>query len=154
MKILILLLLIHSSLSASTIIGIVTRVADGDTITVTVNDKTKHRVRLAEIDAPELTGQVYGKASRAYLITLIHNKQVLVEYSKKDRYGRLIGTVKAQTVNINEAMIKAGLAWHYKYYSKSKSLGELEKKAQKNKLGLWKQINPVAPWIFRRSKKL
>ena len=116
MKILITLVLLSTSLVAETITGKVISVADGDTITILV-DKTKHRIRLAEIDAPELKGQPYGKASKAHLSALVYNKLVLVEYTKKDRYGRLIGTVTSQKVNVNEAMVIAGLAWHYKLYA-------------------------------------
>lgn len=152
MKILITLVLLSTSLVAETITGKVISVADGDTITILV-DKIKHRIRLAEIDAPELKGQPYGKASKAHLSALVHNKLVLVEYTKKDRYGRLIGTVTSQKVNVNEAMVKAGLAWHYKFYSKSKILSTMEKKAKADKAGLWKQNKPVAPWTFRRAKK-
>jgi len=153
MKALIIMVLISSSLIAETIRGKVISVADGDTITILV-DKKKHRIRLAEIDAPEMKGQPYGKASKAHLSELVYNKRVLVEYSKKDRYGRLIGTVTVQKVNINEAMVRAGLAWHYKYYSKSRILSALELKAKAEKAGLWKQKKPIPPWTFRRSKKL
>jgi micrococcal nuclease len=43
-----------------------------------------------------------------------------------------------------------GLAWHYKQYNKDEELAKLEQQAQQNKIGLWSQSNPVAPWDFRR----
>ena len=65
--------------------GLVTRVADGDTITVITANQTKLRIRMMGIDAPEtpkgakFPGQPYGKKAEAYLKQLIEHKRVKVE---------------------------------------------------------------------------
>jgi len=57
--------------------GEVVRVHDGDTITV-VRDKTRVRVRLRGVDAPE-KGQPFGRDARQLTSKLVLGKQVRVE---------------------------------------------------------------------------
>jgi endonuclease YncB( thermonuclease family) len=67
--------------------GIVTRVSDVDTVTVTVitSNQTKLCIRMWGIDAPEtpkgtkFPGQPYGKEAEAYLKQLVESKRVRVE---------------------------------------------------------------------------
>ena len=70
--------------------GRVMRVIDGDTIVVWTN-----RVRLAEIDAPEMR-TAEGPASKAALAKLIDNKIVVVHWWKRGKYRRIIGYVYLQ----------------------------------------------------------
>lgn len=84
--------LVPSASFARTIEGKVIKVADGDTITVIDSNKEQHRIRLAGIDAPE-KGQPFGNASRKKLRELVAGKDVLVEFEKYDRYGRIVGKV-------------------------------------------------------------
>jgi len=51
---------------------------------------------------------------------------------------------------LNEELLKAGLAWWYRSYSKNLALGELEQRAREQGLGLWSEPLPVAPWEFRK----
>jgi len=74
--------------------GRVVRVVDGDTIAVLTADKQQHKMRLAEIDAPE-RGQPFGTKSKERLSELVGGKEVRVDWYKNDRWGRLIGTVWA-----------------------------------------------------------
>ena len=133
--------------------GKVIKVADADTITVLVAEKTQHKVRLEGIDAPE-RGQAFGTKATDALKGAIGGKPVTVKVSGKDRYGRLIGYVFAGELNLNEWLVENGWAWHYKAYSKDARLDELEKKARALKVGLWKDNNkPMAPWDYRSSKR-
>jgi endonuclease YncB( thermonuclease family) len=50
-------------------------------------------------------------------------------------------------------MLKEGLAWHYRKYSKSIELGRAEAEAKAAKKGLWADPNPVPPWDFRKLEK-
>jgi endonuclease YncB( thermonuclease family) len=62
---------------------------------------------------------------------VIHNN----EY---DRYGRLIGEIiLPDGKNLNQELIKSGLAIHYKKYSSSWSYAQLEIKARVKKIGIW-----------------
>ncbi len=47
-------------------------------------------------------------------------------------------------------MIANGYAWHYKKYSTNQLLAKAEINARKNKIGIWKNANAVAPWNFRK----
>ena len=85
----ILLMLCPSVGLAATIEGRVVGVADGDTITILDSTKTQHRVRLAGIDGPEKK-QAFGTRSRENLSKWVYRRDVIVEWHKKDRYGRLV----------------------------------------------------------------
>ena len=77
----------HADLS-----GRVVGVTDGDTIKVLDSCSIEHKVRLSGIDAPE-RGQPFGTASTKNLNRMVAGKQVKVESSKSDRYGRILGKV-------------------------------------------------------------
>ncbi|HEY5644855.1 MAG TPA: thermonuclease family protein, partial [Pseudomonadales bacterium] len=74
--------------------GTVTRVWDGDTVTLTVHGQ-EHRVRLGAIDAPE-HDQPYGRQARAHLSRLVLNETVRLVTETTDPYGRLVGTLWVQ----------------------------------------------------------
>ena len=44
----------------------------------------------------------------------------------------------------------AGLAWHFRKYSKDEKLQALEDQARAEKVGLWKDNNPIPSWDWRR----
>lgn len=136
-----------------TFTGKVISVKDGDTFEV-LYDGEPERVRLAEIDCPE-KAQPYGNTAKRYASDLCYGEIVTVKSGgKRDRYGRVVGTVITQDgVNVNEQLIKAGLAWHYKDYSNNEMLGILEEHARKEKVGLWSDKNPTAPWQYRKNKR-
>ena len=125
-------------------------VHDGDTVTCLDESNQQQKVRLAEIDAPEI-GQDYGKVSREVLAEMVFGKTVEVTEDGKDRYGRWIGHLSSNGVDVNRQMIATGNAWHYEDYSRDTSLAALQAQAQSQRLGLWAQPNPVAPWDFRKS---
>ena len=72
--------------------GRVVGVEDGDTITVLDSANGNHRIRLQGIDAPE-KGQGFGTTSGHNLSQVIFNKVVRIEWSKHDRYGRIVAKV-------------------------------------------------------------
>lgn len=143
--------------SAGQIAGKVVSVADGDTVTVLDANNQQHKIRLSGIDAPE-RAQPFGRQAREHLANLIAGEQVAVETSKTDRYGRSIGKVLAQNRDINLAMVAAGLAWHYKLYENEQPTADrplyssAEEMARAQRLGLWRDPQPVAPWTWRSMK--
>ena len=70
---------------ADTLSGRVVAVHDGDTITVLDANRTQHKIRLAGIDAPEL-GQAFGNPSKQNLSKWVYNRQVIVDWNKRDRF--------------------------------------------------------------------
>jgi endonuclease YncB( thermonuclease family) len=154
-SLLVLMLFLVPQVELKTVNGEVVQVQDGDTLTVKTERNRLHKVRLADIDAPEM-GQPFGKPARRLAVDLALEKTVRVNYTFKDKYGRLIGEVFLPDGKLlNEEMLKAGLAWHYRVkHPHSSSLEKLEYKAWHKNLGLWLQKAPVPPWEFRRENRL
>ena len=125
-------------------------VYDGDTITCIDDTNTPQKIRMAEIDAPEL-GQDFGTVSREAMAAMVFGKTVDVTDSGKDRYGRWIGHISVNGLNVNREMIATGNAWHYAAYSSDPSLAAVQSQAQIQKLGLWAQPNPTPPWNYRKN---
>ena len=129
-------------------------ISDGDTITVT-NNKTnkKVKVRLFGIDAPEKT-QEYGLESKEYLMSLIKDKVIIIKGKTYDKYGRLLGTIYIDGMNVNEMMVQTGNAWWYESFdSKNSKVRDLQIKAKEGKLGLWKNPNAIEPEEYRRKER-
>ncbi len=143
---------------ADILTGRVVKVADGDTVTVLDDLHRQHKIRLMGIDAPEKK-MPYGNRSKQALSDMVFDRQVRVEYSKKDRYGRTVGKIIVGGVDANLAQVKAGMAWHYKQYQRDQALAdraayaEAELGARSAKRGLWKDAAPVPPWEWRNRQK-
>ena len=145
------LLFFSISLFAQSYAGKVTAVKDGDTIEMLVNGKPV-RVRLFGIDCPE-KGQPFGEKARQYTAGLCFGKTVTAVQRSRDPYGRIVADVYlADRRFLNQTLVTAGYAWHYKKFSKSEVLAEAEKKARAGKQGLWADASPVAPWNWRKQK--
>lgn len=153
------LALLACSVSAETITGQVVAVADGDTITLLDPGNAQHRIRLGGIDAPE-KGQPFGNVSRQHLAELAFGKQAEADCYKTDRYGRLVCTVYVDEKDVGLAQLDAGLAWWYRKYANEQPPQErleyemAETKAFVDRIGLWKDKNPMPPWAWRSSKRL
>jgi micrococcal nuclease len=130
-------------------------VKDGDTIEVLYDNNTII-IRLAHVDCPEVKKQQpFGKAAKEFTSGICFGQTVTVESNGKfDRYKRLIAVIiNNKNENVNKALVKAGLAWHFLKYSTDKSYDELEAIARQNKIGLWADKNPTPPWLWRKPLK-
>lgn len=140
---------------AETLTGVVVGLADGDTVTVLDAEEVQHKVRLAGIDAPEKR-QPFGDRSRQHLASLVFRKQVVVQWHKTDRYGRIVGKVLVGGLDAGLEQVKAGLAWHYIEYAREQTpsdrgaYADAEASARASCRGLWQQPDAVPPWEFRR----
>lgn len=141
---------------ADTLNGYVVSIADGDTLTILDSNRQQHKIRLMGIDAPE-KAQAFGERSKQNLAALTFNKNVSVDWNKTDRYGRTVGKVMVNGVDANLEQIKAGMAWWYRDYAKEQSADErvryeeAELMSKSRHVGIWGDINAMAPWDFRRS---
>ncbi|MGV4461330.1 thermonuclease family protein [Ornithobacterium rhinotracheale] len=128
-------------------------ISDGDTVKLLI-DGQEQKVRLAHIDCPEKK-QAFGNVAKQAISDLIFGKNVyLVWEGKKDKYGRLIAEIIMEDgTNVNKLLVKKGLAWHFKKYSKNQEYAQLEIEARQNKVGLWIDPNPIPPWIFRQMQR-
>jgi endonuclease YncB( thermonuclease family) len=142
---------------ADQIQGVVVGVADGDSITVLDNQNLEHKIRMMGIDAPE-KGQPFADASKKSLSDLVYGKPVVVDFNKRDRYRRVIGKVTQNGEDVNLEQMKRGMAWHYKQYQNEQELDDRSLYAQEEYLaktdrrGLWADVEPVAPWDYRKQK--
>ena len=135
--------------------GKVISVADGDTITILDSSNQTHKIRLYGIDCPEKR-QAYGKAAKKHTSQLTYRKIANVKEYDTDRYGRTVGVVTVDGVNVNESLIDNGYAWQYRKYCKAKFCNDwlmLEKDAKAAKVGLWKDLNAQAPWDWRKDRR-
>lgn len=128
-------------------------VKDGDTVEILMDGKPQV-VRLSHIDCPEKK-QPFGNNAKQFASDLCFGKKVKLSTGwKKDRNKRLLAEIiLLNGKNLNKELVKNGFAWHYKKYSKDNSYDDLEKQARKQKLGLWNDKNPTAPWEWRKSRR-
>jgi micrococcal nuclease len=104
--------------------AVVTEVHDGDTVTVDLDLgfhvwKRGEKIRLAHIDAPELHGatKAEGKAAGDFLRELLLNKNVIIQTikspngsDKQEKYGRYLGVIWLDGVNVNDELVTKGYA--------------------------------------------
>lgn len=139
------------SANAYSIKGTVVEVLDGDTIKIQ-SGNTVEKVRLAYIDAPELK-QKFGTVSKNSLTMLTKSKPAVAECGGKDKYGRNLCVVTVDNSVVNITQVTRGLAWAYTYYiPKDSPFIRMQEAAKKDKLGLWADSKPQAPWDFRRAQ--
>jgi micrococcal nuclease len=120
-------------------------VVDGDTIDCVLDlgfsILHKCRVRLYGIDTPEsrtrdLDEKARGKLASKFLEDSINNgKQVILRSELKDskgKYGRVLGSIVVDDLDINQAMVAQNLA--VKYFGQSKADVEAEHMLNRQKL--------------------
>lgn len=131
--------------------AIVTRVVDGDTIEVSLNNK-KETVRLIGIDAPETVDprkpvQCFGKEASRKAKEVLTGKTITLEsdltQGNRDKYERLLRYVFVDDLNFNKLMISEGFAHEYTYqnnhYKYIKEFKDMERIAIEENKGLWSE---------------
>lgn len=131
--------------------GRVVAVVDGDTLTILDVDRQQHRIRLAEIDAPE-KAQPFGQRSKRALAELCFGRDAVIEDKGRDRYGRTIGRVSCEGIDANAEQVRRGMAWVYDRYVTDQSLYAIQTEARTARRGLWADSAPVPPWEWRHPK--
>ncbi len=144
--------------------GRVVHVDDGDTVVLLLADKSKMKVRLASIDAPESSrtnkergkvGQPFSENSKQYLASMVKGVDVTARCFEEDRYKRSVCDIMVRGVSANRQMVIGGMAWANQSsggrYLRDKSLVKAEEQARASQLGLWKGSSPVPPWEWRKA---
>ena len=102
------LIVYSSATNAKLPTTIVKNCYDGDTCT-TIDGE---RIRLACIDTPEIKGKkadpIPAKEARDFLNTLLVNKKVSINRITKDRYGRTVGELFKNGLNIQKMIVEKG----------------------------------------------
>lgn len=143
---------------AETLLGEIVGISDGDTITVLDADRKTHKIRLAGIDSPE-SKQPYGQRAKESLSDWTYRKSAQIEWSKADRYGRIVGKVIVGGKDVCLEQIRQGMAWHFKRYENEQPLEDrlayarAEQDAREARAGIWTDSEPVPPWEWRRLAK-
>lgn len=132
--------------------GLVTKVSDGDTITLNENQE----IRMLGMDTPELAHpelyikeECYGRDAKARLEQLVSNKNVLLLKDKEDqdKYKRSLrfvftedAKIPSRKLFVNAYMIGEGFARAYIFDQDEKYkdlIIALQQRAIKEKRGLW-----------------
>ena len=131
--------------------GLYYHVVDGDSL-----EYGSVRIRLKDIDAPELFQYCFDKDNKKYycgkeahrFLQEIAAGDVRCEYFGKDKYGRQLAECFDDNNNsINKQMVASGMALSYgKKYKKE------EGKAKYNKKGIW-QGRFIRPELYRALQK-
>ena len=143
---------------AATLAGRVVGVSDGDTVTVLTAENHQFKIRLSGIDAPEKK-QPFGARSRETLSRQLFGQAVIVQWSKTDRYGRIIGKIEIDGVDANLEQVREGSAWVYIQYLRELPVEDrrlyldAEREAKSERRGLWSDADPEPPWQWRHERR-
>jgi endonuclease YncB( thermonuclease family) len=124
-------------------------VLDGDTV-MAVRDRTPPiKIRLAEIDAPEIA-QSGGMKAKMALSEMVLHKSVTINGEAFDKYGRLVAQLSVDGKQVNEFMVGSGMAWEYSHFHQNRRYLMLQSEAQAARRGIWSQVSPLPPWQWRK----
>lgn len=130
----------------------VSRVVDGDTVTIVGADGSIRSVSLYGCDAPE-KGQKYGESSRAELERLLKDKEVFIVVGDKDLRKRRTVRIYADGVYVNRKMLEDGHGV-VPPDCKDKTFHAYQRQAEKSRVGMWvagvSAAALVAPWSYRQ----
>ncbi|HYD49650.1 MAG TPA: thermonuclease family protein [Terriglobales bacterium] len=132
--------------------GLVTAVKDGDTIAV-LHQGRETTIRLAGIDCPEKR-QPFGNRAKQMTSALVFGREVRVQPTERDRYGRMVAKVYLPNgESLNAQLVRQGMAWWYRKFSTDIALQTFELEARTARRGLWSDPAPLAPWEYRASRR-
>lgn len=96
--------------------AVVDKVVDGDTIYCTLDlgfhTFTKQKVRFARIDTPELSTEE-GKIVKSIVEEMISGKSIIIRTEKQDKYGRWLGTIFINDIELNQWLLDNNYAKIY-----------------------------------------
>ena len=131
----------------------ITRVVDGDTVDAIIDlgfdVSYKSRVRLYGIDTPEsrtrdLDEKARGKLAGKFLSdAILHADNLIIQtkLDKKGKFGRVLGVIVADDVDLNQALIDNHLAVAYTGQSKDDIEAQhLANKEKLLKLGKYEEV--------------
>jgi micrococcal nuclease len=147
------LLFVAIAARAETLAGVVIVVIDGDTVLFKPDHYSSAsraflKVRLVDIDAPE-TNQPQGNSATQALKSLALKRRATLEIVATDVYGRKLGWLMIDALQVNAELVRRGHAWSFSRDAKD-PLRMLQDEARLTHLGLWQDADPVPPWIWRR----
>jgi micrococcal nuclease len=130
--------------------GVVTQVSDGDTVRFTPAGQTAIVVRLANIDAPEIC-QAWGPEARRALTDLALNKPATLRPTGRDSYGRTVGVLVVDGLDVAQNLVEGGHAWSLRGRNDTGPLVKQERMAKALNRGLHEGGAAIKPADFRRN---
>ena len=134
-------------------------VIDGDTLLLMPSSSAGaqqrfYKLRLADIDAPEI-GQAFGEEAKRQLASWVLHQTIRVVTVATDRYGRRIGWVRLvkpspEDTDVGTELVQQGLAWVSTRYKHPASLLAAQQDAQVAARGLWADAHAIPPWVWRK----
>ena len=110
-------------------------------------------MRLSGIDTPE-RGQPFGTKAKQALSGQVFGKDVTVNSSGEDRYGRTLGEIIIDGESVNFWLVRGGWAcWYDRYAPDDTQLRDAQQEARHAGRGLWADPRSIPPWDWRRGKR-
>ena len=142
-------LLACAAATARPLVGVVSHVADGDTLWVRpASGVAPVQVRIHGVDAPEIC-QAFGRQARDALAARVLYRPVRVTTRARDRYQRSVGNVSLDGQDVGAWLVAGGVAWTARYRGRSGPYAQEEAQAPQGRAGLW-VAGAVEPRVFRR----
>jgi endonuclease YncB( thermonuclease family) len=130
--------------------GVVSKVVDGDTLWLAVPGQAPLVVRLLDMDAPEIC-QAWGEEARRALAELALNKSATLRSTARDAYGRVLGVVVVDEINLSRRMVEDGHAWSTRSRYDRGPLVKQERMAKSLGRGLHSRAGAQFPADFRKA---
>ena len=133
--------------------GHVLRVSDGDTLTAVIGGR-QTTLRLLYIDAPE-RDQRFGPESTRSLEQLVRLVHVRFDLRGRDKYRRTLALIVrvSDGAVINLQQVERGMAWSIARGETEIAYERAQLRARLAHKGLWEDPRPVAPGVWRRSRR-
>lgn len=146
------------------LVGKVTTVIDGDTmqfcpkVNVKCTSDEIIEVDLWGVDAPELDlkKQFHAEEAKEYLDSQVSDETVILEVVSKDETNRKfvkVFIVNHPQSNLNVHLLLEGKGWaNVPEDADSKEYELAEEFARDQRMGLWREVEPIEPWIWRKQQ--
>lgn len=85
---------------------------------------------------------------------MVSGKNVRVEWTKKDRCGRILGIVHTDGAEVILEMVKQGFAWHCKHFGNTPAYAEAQTDARASERGLWPDPSAQNPLWFGENPQM
>lgn len=124
-------------------------VIDGSTVIVETHSRTKFVVKCQATTVPQLP-EPYADYSKQRLSDLVLKQVVAVEYSERNEYGHLLGTVFLNGEDVCLDQIVSGLAWfdpqapNSLKTSRRELYASSQERARNSGIGVWTTYAPAA----------
>jgi endonuclease YncB( thermonuclease family) len=124
---------------------------DGDTVLLLRHGQLEPvKLRIDGIDAPEIC-QPGGAQARDTMIRLALRKSVEVDDRGQDIYGRQVGRLSVDGVDLGAEMVRSGMAWAYRFRTGKGPYAGLQRQAQTQKMGVFAAPEAaMSPPVFRK----